>query len=260
MITSTKNPKIQQVRSLLARSSERKEQKAFVAEGVRLVEEAFHAAWPARQVFFSPDLSERGRKVAAAYAVLGAQVEEVSPEVMQAAAGTERSQGLMAILEEYELPLPPIPDFLLLADGIRDPGNLGTLLRSAAAAGVQAVFLPPGTMDVFSPKVVRSGMGAHFRLPIRTVDWAFLDAWRTNIQPPLRIYLSEAEGGTPCWQADLRQPLMLVVGGEAEGAGAEALQRVDEKLSIPMPGKFESLNAGVAASILMFEIVRQRSV
>lgn len=259
MITSTKNPKIQQVRSLLARSSERKEQKAFVAEGVRLVEEALQSAWPVRQVFISPDISGRGRKVAAAYAALGAEVEEVSPEVMQAATGTETSQGLLAILEEYELPLPPVPDFLLLADGIRDPGNLGTLLRSAAAAGVQAVFLPPGTMDVFSPKVVRSGMGAHFRLPIRMVDWAFLDAWCANIQPPLRIYLAEAESGTPCWQADLRQPLMLVVGGEAEGAGVEALQRVDEKLSIPMPGKFESLNAGVAASILLFEIVRQRS-
>jgi TrmH family RNA methyltransferase len=259
MIRSTKNPKIQQVRGLLARRAEREEQKAFVAEGVRLVEEALQAGWPARQLFFSDGVSERGRRVAEAYAALGTEVEEVSDAVMQTLAGTETPQGLLAVLAEYELPMHPAPDFLLLVDGVRDPGNLGTLLRSAAAAGVQAVLLPPGTVDAFAPKVVRSAMGAHFRMPIRTVDWTWLDAWRKQAVKPWRIFLAEAENGTPCWQANLRQPLMLVVGGEAEGAGAETLQRVDEKLSIPMPGKFESLNAGVAASILMFEVVRQRS-
>jgi RNA methyltransferase, TrmH family len=259
MITSTKNQKIQQVRSLLGRRVERTTQHAFVAEGVRLVEEALQAGWPARQVFFSSSVSERGRHTAQAFAALGAEVEEVSDEVMQALTDTETPQGLLAVLAEHNLPLNPVPDFLLLADGVRDPGNLGTLLRSAAAAGVQAVFLPPGTVDAFSPKVLRSAMGAHFRLPIRIIDWAWLDAWRQQVAQPWRIFLAEAENGTPCWQADLAQPLMLVVGGEAEGAGAETLQRVDEKLSIPMPGKFESLNAGVAASILMFEVVRQRS-
>jgi TrmH family RNA methyltransferase len=124
---------------------------------------------------------------------------------------------------------------------------------------VQVVLLLPGTVDAFAPKVVRSAMGAHFRMPICTLDWTWLDAWRRQVAKPWRIFLAEAENGTPCWQADLAQPLMLVVGGEAEGAGVETLQRVDEKLSIPMPGKFESLNAGVAASILMFEVVRQRS-
>jgi len=259
MITSTKNPKIQQVRGLLARRAERAEQKAFVAEGVRLVEEALLAGWPARQVCYTASVSERGRRVAEAYAALGAEVEEVSDGVMQMLTGTETPQGLLAVLAEHDLPLNPLPDFLLLADGVRDPGNLGTLLRSAAAAGVQAVFLPRGTADAFAPKVVRSAMGAHFRMPIRTVDWDWLDAWRQQVVKPWRIYLAEAENGTPCWQADLRQPLMLVVGSEAEGAGIETLQRVDEKLSIPMPGKFESLNAGVAVSILMFEVVRQRS-
>ncbi len=260
MITSTKNPKIQAVRSLLTRRSEREEQKAFVAEGVRLVEEALRAGWPAREVYFSAQVSERGRKVAEGYAVRGAVVEEVSPAVMEALAGTEAPQGLLAVLQDHSLPLPERPDFLLLADGLRDPGNLGTLFRSAAAAGVQAVFLPPETVDAFSPKVLRSAMGAHFRLPIRSVDWTWLDDWRKRTPKPWRIFLAEAENGTPCWQADLRQPLLLVVGGEAEGARPDTLHRVDENLTIPMPGKSESLNAAVAASILLFEIVRQRSL
>ena len=183
MISSTKNPKIQQVRGLLARRAEREEQKAFVAEGVRLVEEALQAGWPARQVYFSGGVSQRGRRVAEAYAALGAEVEEVSDAVMQTLAGTETPQGLLAVLAEYELPMHPAPDFLLLVDGVRDPGNLGTLLRSAAAAGVQAAVLPPGTVDAFAPKVVRSAMGAHFRLPIRTVDWGWLEDWRASRQP-----------------------------------------------------------------------------
>lgn len=260
MITSTKNPKIQAVRSLLTRRSEREEQKAFVAEGVRLVEEALLAGWPAREVYFSAQVSERGRKVAEGYAARGTVIEEVSPAVMEALAGTEAPQGLLAVLQDHLLPLPERPDFLLLADGLRDPGNLGTLLRSAAAAGVQAVLLPPETVDAFSPKVLRSAMGAHFRLPIRRVDWTWLDDWRKRTPHPWRIFLAEAENGTPCWQADLRQPLLLVVGAEAEGARPETIQRVDENLTIPMPGKSESLNAAVAASILLFEIVRQRSL
>jgi len=260
MITSLKNPKVQQVRSLLNRRAERAQQKAFVAEGVRLVEEALQAGWPAQQVFYCAGVSPRGWQAAQAYAALGAEMEEVTPAVMQALSGTETPQGIMAVLSDHELPLPPAPDFLLVADGVRDPGNLGTLLRSAAAAGVQAVFLPPGTVDAFAPKVVRSAMGAHFRLPIRALDWPWLDAWRTAAPRPWRIFLAEAESGTPCWRADLRQPLMLIIGGEAEGAGPEAAGRVDERLSIPMPGQFESLNAGVAASILLFEVVRQRSL
>jgi TrmH family RNA methyltransferase len=156
-----------------------------------------------------------------------------------------------------DLPLPETPDFVMVADQVRDPGNLGTLLRSAAAAGVQAALLAHGTTDPYSPKVLRAGMGAHFRLPVRSLSWAEV---LQICRPRLKLYLAEVEEGTPCWQLDFRQPVGLVVGGEAEGASAEARQSVDGLVSIPMPGKSESLNAAIAASILLFEIVRQRSI
>jgi TrmH family RNA methyltransferase len=123
------------------------------------------------------------------------------------------------------------------------------------AAGVQAIFLPPETTDAFAPKVVRSGMGAHFRLPIHKLTWGEI----RSATKSLKVYLADMQGH-PCWQTDLRGPLALIVGGEAEGATNEACHLADSTISIPMPGKAESLNAGVAGAILMFEVVRQREL
>ncbi len=260
MITSTHNPKVQRVRDLLAHSKARREQQAFVVEGVRLAEEALQSGWEAQLVLYTDDLSARGRAVMQGFASRGVNVEAVAPQVLKAASDTEAPQGLLAVVSLHPLPLPPDPDFVLVLDGLRDPGNLGTVLRTAAAARVQAVLLPPEAADPFAPKVVRSAMGAHFRLPIHSLDWAEL---RQYLRPAgqesqLRVSLADSSGGVPYTQADFRSPVALIVGGEAEGAGAEALSLADGRVHIPMPGQAESLNAAVAAAILMFEVVRQR--
>jgi TrmH family RNA methyltransferase len=257
MITSSHNPKIQQVRTLLGRKQAREEANSFVLEGVRLAEEALVAGYRPALVLYSGELSERGWAVLQGFSNAGADLEEVSPGLLDSLSATETSQGLLAVCPLLELPLPEQPDFVLIADQVRDPGNLGTLLRTAVAAGVQAVLLAPGTADPFAPKVLRAGMGAHFRIPLRNLSWEEIVQ---ICKPRLRIYLAEASEGTPCWQLDLRRPVALVVGGEAEGATPEARRVVDGWVTIPMPGKSESLNAAIAASILMFEIVRQRSI
>jgi TrmH family RNA methyltransferase len=181
-------------------------------------------------------------------------VEKVSESLMKSLSETETPQGVLAVLEFKQLPIPNSPDFVLIPDRIRDPGNLGTLLRSAAATGVQAVLLPPETTDPFAPKVVRSGMGAHFRLTIHPMTWEEIKAQTKGLQ----IFLADMNGKS-CWETDLRQPLALIVGGEAEGASEEARKLAMQKISILMTGNVESLNAGVAGSVLMFEVVRQRS-
>ena len=268
MITSAQNSRIQWVRKLQAQSKFRRSENAFVVEGVRLCEESLAAAWPASLVLHTADLGERGLKVADGLAALGATVELVSPEVMKAASDTETPQGLLAVLALRPLPLPPQPDFVLIPDGVRDPGNLGTILRTAAAASVQAVLLPPGSADPYAPKVLRSAMGAHFRLPVHSLDWEALRTYLNPPQPALApaVFLADAAGGQPYTQADLRRPLALVIGGEAAGAGAEMAALAQTRLHIPMPGgadtgrPVESLNAAVAAAILMFEVVRQRSL
>src|SRR5688572_23768174 len=170
MITSNQNPKIKLARALLGRAKERREAGAFLVEGVRLVEEAVKSNWPTRFVLFDETLSERGKSQIEGLRSQGLDVEEVSRGVMQSVSETESPQGILAVLNDSQLPIPDPLNFILIPDQIRDPGNLGTLLRSAAAAGVQAVLIPPETTDAFAPKVVRSGMGAHFRLPIHTID------------------------------------------------------------------------------------------
>ena len=253
MITSTQNPKLKLARSLMGRPKERHEAQAFVVEGVRLVEEALDSAWPIQFVLCTSGLSERGIELVTKLRTKNIDVEDVNEAIFQSVSVTETSQGLLAVLNYSLLPIPPSLDFVLIPDSIRDPGNLGTLLRTAAAAGVQAVFLPPETTDAFAPKVVRAGMGAHFRLPIHSLTWEEI---RTATRS-LKVYLADMQG-SPCWQADFRLPLALIVGGEAEGATEPALKLADMTVSIPMPGKAESLNAGVAGAILLFEVVRQR--
>ena len=255
MITSSHNPKIQRVRALLEKRKQREEEQAFVVEGVRLAEEALAADWPVEGVLFSSQLSERGQAVVRGFAASGAEVTEVPPHLMNQLAGTETPQGVLAVIGRRALPLPQALTFVLIADTLRDPGNLGTLLRTAAAAGVQAALLGPGTTDAFAPKVVRAGMGAHFRLPVLHLGW---EAIREICKPGLRVLLAEAAEGTACWQMDLRQPLALIVGSEAQGSSPEARALADEAVTIPMPGQSESLNAAIAASVLLFEIVRQR--
>lgn len=257
LITSAQNPKLKLVRSLLGRARERREAGAFVAEGVRLVEEAANSHWEFRFALYDSTLSERGLSLVTALQSRGVECEEVTPELMKSLSETETPQGILAVLPFTDVPIPDFPTFLLIPDQIRDPGNLGTLIRSAAAAGVQAVLLPPETTDAFAPKVVRAGMGAHFRLPVRAMTWEEIRRVSESASQRMGVYLADMDG-VSCWETDLRGPLMLIVGSEAEGASESARRLATQRISIPMSGKVESLNAGVAGSVLMFEVMRQR--
>ena len=229
-----------------------------MVEGVRLVEEAFHSGSRLRLVLFGQGLSDRGLAVVARCQEAGVEVEGTSEEVMRSASSTESPQGILAVVENKEARFPERLDFALILDRIRDPGNLGVILRTAAAAAVDGVFLTPDSVDPYSPKVLRAGMGAHFRLAFREASW-------NEIQASIRTYalqvlLAVPGRGVPYYQADFRQPLALIIGGEAEGAGQEAFRAADQLVNIPLAGGMESLNTAAAAAILMFEVVRQRGV
>lgn len=286
MITSNQNSKIKLVRALLSRSKERREAGAFVVEGVRLFEEAINSNWEIKLVLYDETLSERGKSKVESLKSQNVDVEEVSANVMKSLSETETPQGVLAVIQFSNLPIPQSLNFVLIPDQIRDPGNLGTLLRTAAATGVQAILLPPDTTDAFAPKVLRSGMGAHFRLPIHSVSWdeigQVIDGSASHLtkqddsnqgdsarlekkikpsgatHPHLQVFLADMDG-TSCWETDLRQPLALIIGSEADGASESARKLAYQKISIPMNGSVESLNAGVAGSVLMFEVMRQRN-
>jgi TrmH family RNA methyltransferase len=258
MITSSQNPKIKLVRALAGRPKERRENGAFIAEGVRLVEEALSSGWDFCFAVYTGDISPRGLDLVNGLKAKGVDVEPVAANLLQSVTETETPQGIIAVLAldpPASMKAPAKPDFVLITDQIRDPGNLGTLLRTAAAAGVQAVYIPPETTDPFAPKVVRAGMGAHFRLPILPLTW---DQLSVGVQG-MSVYLSDAAGEMSCWEADFTHPVALIIGGEADGASTQARNLATEMIRIPMPGHMESLNAGVAGAVLMYEAVRQRS-
>lgn len=256
MITSTQNPKVQLVHALQSRSRNRRKEGAFVIEGIRLAEEALGSGWETRFVFYTGDLDERGGAVIQGFARQGVPVELVSDGVMKAVSDTVTPQGILAVLDIHTIPLPKYLDFVFIPDGVRDPGNLGTMLRTAAAAGVGAFLLPSGVVDPFSPKVVRAAMGAHFQLPIHILSWPEIGSILERFT--LRVYVASVRQGQVYTQVDFSPPLALVLGGEAAGAGISASQLADAKVHIPMPGKVESLNTAAAAAILLFEVLRQR--
>ena len=260
MITSSHNSRIQTVRALLNRHSERKKQAAFVIEGVRLVEEAVNAGSIPQLILYSSSLSERGQAVLSALAANDCPIEEVEESLLRSLSDTETPQGILVVLPLLHKQLPPAWDFLVIADNLRDPGNLGTLLRTTAASGADGLIVTPGTTDPFAPKVVRSGMGAHFHTPILAAEWPEIEALcHARAPTPAQILIADSAAGVVSWKVDLTLPTALVIGGEAEGAQPAAFACADHTIQIPMPGKSESLNAAVAAGILIFEVVRQRS-
>lgn len=257
MITSTSNPKVKWVRALQAKRKAREEEKLFVVEGIRLAREAVAAQVPSRLVLHTESLDARGRGLVNSLARLGAEVETVSEAVMAACSDTEAPQGLLAILSMPELLVPRPLQLALVADGLADPGNLGTLLRTAVAADVQAVFLTGNTVDPYNPKVVRAAMGAHFHVPLQTLSpdevspaLAGLGAWVAD----------SAEGGRVYTSVDWRLPSAVIVGSEAAGPGRSIRSLAAGRVHIPMAPAAESLNAAVAAAIILFEIVRQRGL
>ena len=254
MITSSQNPKIKRIRHLQRQARFRKKESAFVVEGIRLIEEIFTANRVPELVIYSTDLDQRGSLLLEQIKAQNISCEEVSESVIKNASDTESPQGILAVLPQTELPIPPEPDFVLIADEIRDPGNLGTLLRTARAAGVSAALLSPGTVDHFSPKVIRSAMGAHFSLPIRSLSWKEIQHYTKNI----KIFGTNMAQGARYWDADLSGPLGLIIGSEARGSGKQASLLTHEWIHIPMQGQTESLNASAAGAIIMYEIVRQR--
>jgi RNA methyltransferase, TrmH family len=251
MITSVSNAKVKLVCSL-ARRRARYTARQFVVEGVRGVQEAQGAGITPALVFYTAAAADAPHTAALLERMRAttSDVFEVSDAVMQAMSETDTPSGVLAVLPFPDLPLVH-PEFLLVLDNVRDPGNLGTILRSAWATGVEAVWLAPGTVDPFNGKVVRAAMGAHFRVPLRAMtSW---DAIAGALSGWSRIYLADAAGDVDYGQADWTRPVALIVGGEAEGATPAARALATARVRIPMQGGVESLNAAMAATVLLFK-------
>ncbi|MBX3014739.1 MAG: RNA methyltransferase [Caldilineaceae bacterium] len=257
MITSLDNPRIKEIRKL-QRKRYRYQSGTLLIEGVRLVGDAFQSHAPIRHVYFAPELMADNPPAQQLLAqIVQAQIPQTacSSVVFTALTETVSPQGIAAVTALPALPLPATITLGLVLDQVRDPGNAGTLLRAAEAAGVELVIFGPETVDPFNDKVLRAGMGAHFRLPVRTCShWAAI----TSLFPVnFPFYLAQANATQTYDATDWRQPAALIVGGEAAGASVTAAQ-VAQAIAIPMLGHAESLNAAMAGTAILFEAARQR--
>jgi len=258
MITSLRNDKVKYVRKLQDQARIRAREQRFVLEGVRLVEEVVQVGLPPTFVFYTEALKEdrRGGDLVASLRAMGAPCYAVSEAVMESCSDTVTPQGVLVVLPLPNLPRPANPDFTLIIDRLRDPGNLGTILRTALSAGVEQVFLAPGTVDATNPKVVRAAMGAHLRLPVVDAEWNVIG----EVVRGCDVWLAAAGAEIEYTAVDWTRPAALIIGSEAHGAGERARSLAQSRITIPMASEIESLNAAIATAIILFEAVRQRRV
>lgn len=254
MITSRGNERVKWVRRLLADRTSRYQDRAFVVEGWHWLEEAVQANHPVRLVLHSQVVPDSQIPLLSALAEGEVEISAVSEEVLSFASDTQSPSGVIAVLDLVDLPFDPNPALVLVLDQLSDPGNMGTILRTALAAQVEALYLLPGTVDPFNPKVLRAAVGAHLHLPILWPQGSEL----AQALEPLHVVLAEARIGREYDRADWNRPVALVIGSESHGISDELRSLADESVHIPISADSESLNAALASAVILFEIQRQR--
>ena len=241
----------------LTRRKAREKHSLFVAEGVRSVEELLRSNVRARGVLVAPQLLEapRGQILRDALASSGVEVLEVSEKDFRSAAATESPQGVIAIGEIPPINLStldlPSRCRLLVLDAVQDPGNVGTILRTAAALGAVATLALPGTVDLWNPKVIRSSMGAQFHHPSLHVTPG--EAFEFLEHSGIELWAAEA-GGESLNRGDAPNRLAIAVGNEGAGVSSDVRSRARRTVSLPIASTVESLNVAVAAGIILYEL------
>ena len=225
-------------------------------EGAKLLQEALSAGAPVESVYVAAGTREPA--VDEAFAA-GIRVYELDPATLERVADTVTPQPVMAVAPWLDVPLDEIrrETFVLVAVDVRDPGNAGTLLRTAEAAGAGAVVCCEGSVDVYNPKTVRASAGSLFHIPV-VAGGSPVEVLTEMASWGVRRLATAARGGRDYATADFGGRVALVLGNEAHGLPAELEALIDETVSIPMAGRTESLNVGMAAAVLCFEAARQR--
>lgn len=259
MITSTDNSQIKQIIALQQKARERKKQGLFVVEGPRMVRET-----PERylkKIYLEEDFLTRFPKEEAWIRAFRGETETVSRDVMRKMSDTRTPQGILGVVRMPEYDLEDLlsrkdPMFLLLED-IQDPGNLGTMIRTAEGAGATALIMSKNTVDIFNPKTVRSTMGALYRMPFLYAE-DFEGVLGRLKEKGIALYAAHLGGTLMYDEPDYTGPVGFLVGNEGNGLSDPVAALADTKMLIPMEGQLESLNAAVSAGILMYEAFRQR--
>ena len=251
-ITSTQNKRVRQVKALATKARLRRTERKLVLEGDRLIADALVRGGNPDIALYSPGRADY--ELIAKLQSRRCNLLPVSESVLRHVSDTQQSPGAVAV---FHMPRPPIPDpcqRVLILDAIRVPGNLGAILRTASAAGIDIAILAPGCCDATNGKVLRAGMGAHFRLPIVEAAWNEI----ADFCQDMRVYAATADADISYDRADWSENWALILGNEAHGISREARKIAGSAIAIPMDGRTESLNVASAAAVILFEARRQR--
>jgi RNA methyltransferase, TrmH family len=261
VITSTANSRVKQLRALRQRK-ERDATGLFLAEGIRIVGEAAELDAPVVEVVVAPDLlsSDHGKEIARVLTERGVPTFQVSAEVFRWFSGKERPQGLAAVIRQHWEPLdaldPSQESIMIVLDRIQDPGNLGTILRTADATGASGVILVGSTTDPYDPTAVRAGMGAIVSQYVVRATVPEIAVWKGRHAVP---FVGTSDSATIVYDlVEYAPPLVLLMGSEQHGLDPALLELCDRVVRIPMAGRSDSLNLAVATGVMLYEIARQR--
>ncbi len=256
MITSTANAQVKNLVQLIKKSKARTEQGVYIVEGVKMFQEAPRDE--IQKVYISQELYEKGS--------LSEYLREVPYEVLKTevfahVADTKTPQGILCVMKQKKYTLDQLTKgtcpLLLVLENLQDPGNLGTMMRTAEGAGVTGVLLSRGCVDIYNPKTIRSTMGSIYRVPFLYTEDLLGEIDRLHAMG-IKTYAAHLKGEGYYDEISYQEPTAFLIGNEGNGLSDEVAEKAGEYLKIPMDGQLESLNAAVAAAILMYEASRQR--
>lgn len=259
-IKSSKNQLIKEVKSLY-RKKQRKKLGLFIVEGIKIIEEVIDKKYPFKNIIYTDSLlnSEDGKKIFSKVKHLDKLVH-VPENIFKEISDTESPQGILGTVHTVKGNIDDVRlgknSIFLYLDGVQDPGNVGTIIRTADAFDIDGIVLREGCVDPYNPKVVRATMGSIFRVPLYFESYSTGDIKKLK-NLGIKVYSSSLSESLPIDKINFQNKSLVVIGNESSGVSEEVYKLSDSSIKIPMPGSSESLNAGVAASIIMYEAIRQ---
>ncbi len=262
-ITSINNPIIKEIKSLKLKKN-REELGLFFIEGLRFVSEALMESWHVKYVLMSDSFASNENNSQLISIIIDKNIKSfvVTDKLFSELSETSSPQGILAVMlsQKFEVnDLIKNNSFIVILDSVQDPGNLGTIIRTADAAGAAGIIMSKGCVDLFNPKVLRSTMGSIFHLPI-AVDCDLVKSIQMLKEHGIKTFAAHLSGEISYFACNLRDNCAIIVGNEANGISDDVAGTADFLVKIPMPGKAESLNASVAAGLLIYEALRQRLI
>ena len=257
MITSIKNSLVKEIRKL-HQSKTRHDRQELILEGTNLITTACEVNYPLDIVCCTEAWQSKHPQLWEKLSQQSQRREIVTADVLKAIATTVNPDGVVATASRQSIPTPPLSLNLgLIIERLQDPGNLGTIIRTAVATGVQGLWLSNDSVDLDHPKVLRASVGAWFKLPMGTSS-SLINLSQNYQQQGMQIIATLPQAEKTYWEVDFTQPTIILVGNEAGGLSEELITVADDRVRIPQVAEVESLNAAIATSLLLYEVQRQR--